>query len=329
MNLLHRRNFLSLAAAGAAAAPALQTALRAQTAKPLRGIFPIIHTPFTEDDKVDFDDLVKHAHYLHRTGVHGMVWPQLASEWASLRPEERFRGAELLVKAANGLSPALVLGMQAPTIEEAVAYARHAEKLAPDAIIAIPQSGVTDNNKLFDYYKAIGNACKRPFFVQALGNMTAEFIVEMSKAIPTLRYVKDEAGPPLPKLTFYREKHPEFHPFTGNNGKTLYEEMLRGSAGTMPGSQMPELYVDAWNHFQAGRHRQSAEACMRTTWFLPIYETYGMVATKYIMTLRGVFKTYLSRGGKPNIPKGGTPLDDEAKRNIQDMLAQLKPWLRA
>lgn len=321
MTNLNRRAFLSLAAA--AAVPT-----RAESIKPLRGIFPIMHTPFTGDDKVDFDDLIKQAHYLDRAGVHGMVWPQLASEWATLRPEERFTGAEKLAKVAPALRPALVLGMQAPTVDEAVEYARHAERLSPDAIIAIPQSGVTDRHKLFDYYKAIGAACKRPFFVQAIGDMTAEFIVEMSKAIPTLRYIKDEAGPPLPKLTFYREKHPELHPFTGNHGKTLYEEMLRGSAGNMPASTLPELYAAAWDLFHAGKRAEAAQMCMRTTWFLPVYEAYGMVGMKYIMKLRGVFKTYFSRGGKPSVPKNATPLDEEAKRNIKEMLEQLRPWLR-
>lgn len=321
MTSFNRRSFLSLAAA---AAP-----LRAEPARPLRGIFPILHTPFTEDDKVDFDILVKQARFVDRCGVHGMVWPQLASEWASLRPEERFRGADALVAAARNLRPALVIGVQAPTVDEAVEYARHAERLGPSAIIAIPQPGVTGNDKLFDYYKAIGAACKRPFFVQAIGDMSAEFIVEMSKAIPTLRYIKDEAGPPLPKLTFYREKHPELHPFTGNHGKLLFEEMLRGSAGNMPGSTLPDLYASAWDLFHAGKRAEAAQMCMRTTWFLPVYETYGMAGLKYIMMLRGVFTTYLSRGGRPNAPKGGTPLDDEAKRNIKEMLAQLEPWLRA
>lgn len=322
MTNLGRRSFLTLAAA--AAAPA-----RGASGKPLRGIFPIMHTPFTGGDKVDFDDLVKEAHFLDKTGAHGMVWPQLASEWASLRPEERFTGAEALAKVAPKLRPALVLGMQAPTVDEAVEYARHAGRLAPDAIIAIPQPGVTDEAKLFEYYKAIGAACNRPFFVQAIGNMTADFIVEMSKAIPTLRYIKDEAGPPLPKLTFYREKHPELFPFTGNGGKTLYEEMLRGSSGNMPGSTFPDLYAAAWDLFHAGKHAEAAQMCMRTTWFLPVIETYGSAGTKYIMTLRGVFKTNLSRGGKPNSPKNGTPLDDEAKRNIKAMVEQLRPWLKA
>ena len=319
---LNRRSFLSLAAA--ASVP-----LRAASGKALRGIFPIMHTPFTADDKVDFDDLVKQAHYLDRTGVHGMVWPQLASEWSTLRAEERFTGAEKLAKVVPKLRPALVLGVQAPTVEEAVEYARHAERMAPDAIIAIPQSGVTDKGKLFEYYKAIGSACKRPFFVQAIGDMPADFIVEMSKAIPTLRYIKDEAGPPLPKLTFYREKHPELHPFTGNHGKTLYEEMLRGSAGSMPASTLPDLYAAAWDFFHAGKRAEAAQMCMCTTWFLPVYEAYGMAGMKHIMMLRGVFKTNLSRGGQPNAPKNGTPLDAEAKRNIREMLDQLRPWLKA
>ena len=322
MSNFNRRAFLSLTAA--AGVPA-----RAASTKPLRGIFPIMQTPFTADDKVDIGILVKQAHYLAKCGVHGMVWPQLASEWASLRPEERFQGATALANITRAMRPAFVIGVQAPTIDAAVEYARHAERLAPDAIIAIPQPGVTAHAKLFEYYKAIGAASTRPFFVQAIGDMSAEFIVEMSKAISTLRYIKDEAGPPLPKLSFYREKHPELHPFTGNHGELLFEEMLRGSAGNMPAATVPDLYSAAWDLFHAGKRAEAAQMCMRTTWLLPTYRTYGMPGLKYILELRGVFANNFSRGGKPAVVKDGTPLDDEAKRNIKEMLDQLKPWLKA
>src|SRR5438132_9190097 len=68
------------------------------------GIFPIMATPFTDSGALDIDTLVREAQFLHRTGVQGMVWPQLASEWTTLTFEERMNGAESLVKTVKGLA---------------------------------------------------------------------------------------------------------------------------------------------------------------------------------------------------------------------------------
>src|SRR5713226_9158973 len=133
---LSRRHFL-LQTAGAAAAMALP----AEAPKPLRGIFIIMATPFTEGGAVDYEDLESEARWLDRCGVQGMVWPQLASEYMTLTKEERLRGMESIARAARGKKPALVLGVQGPNMAAALEYVRHAETLAPDALIAIPPTG--------------------------------------------------------------------------------------------------------------------------------------------------------------------------------------------
>ena len=52
----------------------------AAAAKPLRGIFPIAQTPFTDSNQLDLDVLADHVRFLDRMRVHGCVWPQNASE---------------------------------------------------------------------------------------------------------------------------------------------------------------------------------------------------------------------------------------------------------
>src|SRR5712692_2159261 len=154
---LSRRHFL-LQTAGAAAAMALP----AEAPKPLRGIFIIMATPFTEGGAVDYEDLEKEAGWLDRCGVQGMVWPQLASEYMTLSKEERLRGMEVIARAAKGRKPALVLGVQGPNTAAALEYVRHAETLGPDAIIAIPPTDAKSLDDFREYYRAIARAAKRP-----------------------------------------------------------------------------------------------------------------------------------------------------------------------
>jgi hypothetical protein len=49
--------------------------------KPLRGIFPIAQTPFTQSNQLDLDALVAEVRFIDRCRAHGFVWPQMATEW--------------------------------------------------------------------------------------------------------------------------------------------------------------------------------------------------------------------------------------------------------
>src|SRR3989442_752758 len=133
--ILTRRQLIAgigMAAVGSRLAPA------AASAKPLRGVFIIMATPYTESNAVDNEDLAREVDFLDRCGVHGMVWPQLASEYSKLTREERLRGMEAIGKAAKGKKPALVLGVQGPNKAAALAYLEKAEAVGPGALIAIP-----------------------------------------------------------------------------------------------------------------------------------------------------------------------------------------------
>src|ERR1035438_10508077 len=69
--------------------------------KPLRGLFPIGQTPCTPDNKLDLDCLAAEVRFCNRGGVHGFVWPQIASGWAGLTEQERMAGAETILAAGN------------------------------------------------------------------------------------------------------------------------------------------------------------------------------------------------------------------------------------
>src|SRR5262249_24609317 len=152
----------------------------------LRGIFPIMQTPFTGSDKLDTGVLAKEVKFLDKCGAHGVVWPQLASEWSTLDPDERIAGAETVMAAAKGARCAVVLAEQGPPRAPARRYARQAEKLGPNAIIALPPSDNSNLDRVAEYYRGIARECGLPLFVQTIGTMSVEFVVRMRRDIPTL-----------------------------------------------------------------------------------------------------------------------------------------------
>jgi 4-hydroxy-tetrahydrodipicolinate synthase len=324
---MNRRGFLKLGVA--AMYFALPGRLRSDSAVQLEGVFPILQTPFTEAGALDTATLAAEVRFCDRIGVQGVVWPQLASEYSALSMDERFAGAEAVVQAArslggNGEHPAVVIGVQGPDTDSAVRYARHAAKLEPDAIVAIPLD-TTDRHEQFDYYRAIAAGCDRPLFVQTVGDMSVDFVLEMAREIPTLRYVKDEAGRTLPRISDYRARSGELvrGVFTGGHGRTLIDELDRGSAGTMPAAGFADLYVAAWRAWRAGEHDQAMDLFSKALLLVVEVQAFGLPAMKYILQLRGIFPNTKCR-----LP-GGAPFDKQAQKSIRKTYEFVKQDLKS
>ncbi|MBM3739149.1 MAG: dihydrodipicolinate synthase family protein [Acidobacteria bacterium] len=337
--MTHRRDFMRIAAGAALSLPAAATRHREPGRKQLRGIFPILQTPFTEDDKLDTATLAKQVVFLDKGRVHGAVWPQLASEYSILTMEERLAGAEAILGAARGRRISTVIGCQGPDLDAVASYARHAEKHGADALIALPPANQNDLDAVMQYYKSIGQASSLPLFVQAVGKMSVDFIIEMSKQIPTLRFDKDEAGALLPRISQFRQKAPDLGIFSGGHGKTLLDEMHRGSAGSMPAAGFADLYAQTWDLWQAGKRKEATEMFGRTMVLCTEVMEYGIESLKFVLHARGVFPNYRSRkrpaqpGSVAAGPGSGletrATLDEPAKEHIREILKILKPYLRA
>ena len=323
MNSIHRRQFLAAAAAGSTL---ILRSAYAATEKKLQGIFPIMQTPFRDSGELDAETLAREVRFLDRIGAQGMVWPQLASEFAALTVDERLAGAETIVRANKALDartrPAVVLGVQAADIDTAVKFARHADKLSPDAIIAIPLNGGKDDAQQIEYYSAIGAACSRPLIVQTIGPMSVDLVLRMAKQIPTLRYAKDEAGATLPRLTEYR-KHGQLLAgvFTGKHGPTFLDDLARGAVGNMPAAGFADLYVAAWQNWSLGKRDEALDVFARTLLLITAAQAYGIPGQKYILQLRGVFPNCKCRGES-------AALDDEAKAAIERTVAYTRRWFK-
>lgn len=330
-----RRRFLRTISLGAFALHAGA----APSGKPLRGIFPIAQTPFLATGELDIETLVRQLEFIHRGGVHGFVWPQLASEWSTLTEAERRKGAEALVAAGKKWKPAIVIGVQGPDAAAAVRYAEHAASIGADAVIALPPPGQTAPDAVLSYYQQIGKATELPLFVQAVGDMRVDFILKMWKAVPTLKLIKDEAGEPLMRIERLRNgSNDDIKVFTGAHGRTLIDEMYRGTAGTMPAASFADIYASAWDHWQAGRRNESMDLFGKALLLIAEVQLYGIASLKYILELRGVFRNHDMRtpksgAGSSMLAAGGlqerAQLDARGKEVLAQMVTFLRPYFRA
>lgn len=329
MQLSSRRQFIATAAA-AGSSLLLKNASGAES-KRFEGIFPIVQTPFKDSGALDTDTLSNEVAFLHRMGVQGMTWPQNASEWSLLTPDERFAGAEAIVRANKAAPaatrPSIVIGVQAATAEAAVPFARHAEKIGADGIIAIPfKNGVgTDESKQMEYYSAIASSCSKPLCVQAIGDISVDLVLRMAKQNPTIQYVKDEAGVTLPRLTEYQKHDQKLRGvFSGKHGPTFLEELARGACGNMPASGFADLYVATWQAWKAGKTEEAEDHFSKLLILILDAQTYGVAGQKYILHLRGVFPN-----AKCRREQNAVAFDDEAKKAIERSVNYTKRWFKA
>ena len=281
-----RRTFLR-ALGGAAALVLAPSTSRPATGKSLAGVFPIGFSPFTEDNKLDVDGLAAQVTFCNRTGVHGFVWPQLASAWTTLSESERLDGSAAILSAGKGNKTALVIGVQAPDMAAIERYSRHAERLGADAIIALPPSGVTDEKVLLEYYQQVGHFSGLPLFAQSTGSMSLDLLVAMFKTIPTFRQVKDEAGNPLGRIADIRRRTgDQLKVFSGFGVQTMITEMELGFSGHCPYVSVADIYAAAYDLWHQGEKRAAFDMFGRIQALSSMMPT----NTLDILKARGVLK---------------------------------------
>jgi dihydrodipicolinate synthase/N-acetylneuraminate lyase len=325
---------------GATAAPA---AAPRSGPKPMRGLFPIGQTPFLDNDKIDLDSLGAEVKFCNRGGVHGFIWPQIASGWSVLSEKERLDGAEAILASGKGGNTALVIGVQdqAANMASVARYARHAAAHGADALVSLPPANVTDEKVLLDYYQQVGRLTDLPLFVQSQGTMSIDLMVEIVKTIPTVRQAKDEAGNPLERITELRRRtNDQLNVFSGNGVRTMINEMELGFMGHCPTTGLADVYAATFDLWHAGKRQEAFDMFGR----ICAFSSMGTTGMNSVLAARGVFPPTVKTRKAPPTPgvdvtptgggrggaaglRAGPPLDDQAIREALN--AYLKPYLRA
>jgi 4-hydroxy-tetrahydrodipicolinate synthase len=335
----------SVAVTGRAHAVDVQGAqLTTPSGKPLRGLYPIMQTPFDEHDRLDTELLTAEVRFLQRGRVPGMIWPVFASSWSTLSDRERIAGAEAILAAAKGGKAAVAIAVQntAWDVATSVRYAKHAAAHGADAIVAIPPNNgwnVSDQ-AILDYYKTIGAATDLPLVVQTRGTVSVDLMVRLFHEIPTMKATKDEVGDPLeraPELMRRTDNKLAIWAAGGGTGNQLLEELPLGFAGLCPTPQFADMLQQVMELYWSGRKQEAFDMFGRVQGFATLPG-----ATDYLLIARGVFKETTRFRQQPMEPEakaanggggGGRrkePLTDAQKAHIRAALeTYLKPYLRA
>ena len=220
-----------------------------------RGIYAVLQTPVSADGELDEDSLRREVAFDIRAGAHGLVFPVLGGEFQYLSDHERQRLAEVVVGEAAGQIP-VVIGVAAPVASMAAEHARHAARIGADAVIALPPYlSPASPDEALAYYRAISQAAERPVFVQNAGpGLSPALLVRILREVEHVHYIKEELSPSAHNISAVLNTTGEecWGVFGGALGRWMISEMRRGACGFMPAAEIPDVYAQIWDAFQAG-----------------------------------------------------------------------------
>lgn len=287
----------------------------------MKGIFPILLTPFDDDGRIDEESLRSEVEFNLAAGVHGLGLA-LGSELLKMTEEERQRVTKIVVDQVRGRVPVVVnTGAQSNVV--AALYSRQAEELGASAVMCMPPSMGVSGSEMRSYFKAISDAVRVPVWIQDTTYVVvpAGVIRQIADESERVRYAKIESAPnPLKVQEAVQQAGHLITVFGGSAGTYFVEELARGGVGTMPWPSTPEVFVKIWNRWQAGDKDGARETFERE--LLPILRVsstgvrLGHTINKEILKRRGVIKS-------AHVRAPSDPLDALAEHELSETLERL------
>jgi 4-hydroxy-tetrahydrodipicolinate synthase len=323
--------------------------LHATEADPrVRGPFPILSTPFTEAGAVDYEVLAEQARFVDWGGCPGMIWPQSGDSVDLLSMEEKLRGMEVLAETSRGLKTALCLGVQGRDTEEMLAYARHAEKLAPAAIISRPPDTGRTEDDLRQYWRELAKVVKRPVILQTTGGVSykgpvpsVKLMVELAREFPHFGYIKEEAAPVIARTRELCAAKPVIRRVFSARGAHgwLFESHLGTEGLITERAVYADVLTHLWNLMESGKDPGAVRdiyakllLLFNLGQHLPGGDLRGFQL--YLWKKRGVFKNLISRQYGPNRSIPEKPIFSELKLTADEIaeidfrFEALSPYLK-
>jgi dihydrodipicolinate synthase/N-acetylneuraminate lyase len=285
----------------------------------LRGIIPIVYTPFDHEARIDEEDLERLVEHLIAAGAHGLAAVGGASECYSMPLIERMWLAERTVHHARGRLPVIV-GTSATNTAESVALSQHAEEIGAKAVFLTPPLfGPITDAALAHHFGSVARAVAIPVMVQdALVSVSPPQIARLAGTFPNITYVKEEA----PRETGHRistlkSLMPSIRILSG--GGYLLDDLTRGAQGAIPGSIGVADLSRAYECAVAGDHNAARAAFDHFTPLSFWRQQFPLLGAKEVLRRIGVFKAARLRE-----PSSET-MDEHDHRALSRIMEQMGP----
>ena len=241
---------------------------------PIRGLIPILATPFLPDGTLDLPSLERLVEFELDSGVDGVALFGMASEGYALTVSDRRTILDRTERIVAGAAP-IVAGVNSTSLVGALEQLNElSERTALTLMVLPPYMVPIAPAQLTEFFGTIGTAAVAKGFqvmVQdapgATGvSMSADYIAELA-GFEGITSVKVEAPPTAPKIEMVRDRLIErgrnldaFSIFGGQNSQFVLDEYANGAVGTMPACEFPDLLSPILAEWNAGNRAEARDA---------------------------------------------------------------------
>jgi 4-hydroxy-tetrahydrodipicolinate synthase len=266
-----------------------------------RGVFIIAATPFAHDGTLDLKSLERLIGFYIDAGVHGITILGMMGEAQKLTHDEARLVVRTTLRQVAGEVP-VVVGVSSPGLANLAALTSDAMALGAAAVMAAPPSGLATDEQIEGYLhqlcQAIGEEVPIVLqdYPQATGvHVSVSLFNRLIDDLPQIKVLKHEDCPGLGKLSRIRtsaerDGRRRVAILVGNGGLYYPLELARGADGAMTGFAYPEVLVEVYERFAAGRQEDAFDLFDA---YLPLirYEQQpgiGLAIRKEILHRRGI-----------------------------------------
>jgi 4-hydroxy-tetrahydrodipicolinate synthase len=285
------------------------------TAPEFRGVWPILPTPFADDESLDLESLARTVRFMGRLGVQGVTVLGVLGESNRLTDAERGEVVAAAVAAAGGL-PVIVGASHAGT-RATIDLARMAGSLGAAAVMVAPShEPVPGDERVLDYYRRVGDAAGLPLVLQdhpasTQVHMPVPLIARIAAEVPAVACVKEEGLPTPARIDALRRALARPVPvLTGLGALYGLFDLEQGSDGFNTGFAFPEVLLALVAAARTGDWPRAREIYRR---FLPLIvfeQQPGVAVRKEIFRRRGLLASARVRHpGAALAPSTGAQLD--------------------
>lgn len=278
----------------------------------LKGVFPVLPTPFTPEGEVDAQAFRRQIDFALEARVDGVVFPGMASEVETLSAEERGTMVAALGVHLAGRLPFIVGASHADPAQSA---ARAREGMAAGAVCAMimapPQAGA-DVDKQIAFFAAVAAAA--PGLVVMLQNAPApngaalspEAVAAVAAGVPAIRYVKEETLPCGQHVSkILAASAGKLDGVMGGAGaRFVLDELARGANGTMPALELADAHAALWRAWTSGDRDEARRLYNATLPLLLFQMNFRVRATKEVLRRRGLLEHTGARAAGPKFDAG-------------------------
>ena len=223
--------------------------------KSFQGVWPIVATPFHDDEALDPEGFAKSIRFFRECGASGATVCGVLGESNRLTDAERAQLVETAVGAAGAMP--ICVGVSHAGTRATVDLAQMAQDLGAHSVMVTPtkEAFPQSDAQLFDYFAAVQDGCALPIVLQdhpaSTGVfMSAELLVQICAHLASVQCIKLEAVPTPPKIAALRKAwaaqppaFPECSILTGLGALYGGFDVEQGTDGFMTGFAFPEVLM--------------------------------------------------------------------------------------